>query len=451
MYGASLKIWNIKDDLPTPCSLFSNRACCLFNIRCSVCAHYKKKNSARKDGRCIQFIKNSKVIFILRGLPGSGKSTVAKQIKQVYGDLALICSADDFRMTDSGEYFWKPEEYDMSHLKCEEKARQACYNERPVVIIDDTNIRKELLYWYIDAARSYDYFVVLVEPKTTWRYSISDLILKTHHQVSKEILEEMWSTFDQIIAKYYGWFLSENGVQTLKDRMFEMIDECCETITPSFKDDFQKLDNGQDGKESGDLTSQHTSSDTILSTLPCLEYIQDKLHVTAFYNKREQANEAHEYVSSSAVRDALGSVGRMVIIAWTITPRTITARVKLNSQQIELYDHQDYLSHEELSASSQTCPQTSDYSTRPLAYTDLILKPTLGKGDTAHITLSRRSDVTAVRGRFDLRDLIGLELANKGYEEHRLSQGVARRYNDGIWAVYLDEPVIVDVLFTGYY
>ena len=99
------------------------------------------------------------------------------------------------------------------------------------------------------------------------------------------------------------------------------------------------------------MTSQHTSSDTILSTLPCLEYIQDKLHVTAFYNKREQANEAHEYVSSSAVRDALGSVGRMVIIAWTITPRTITARVKLNSQQIELYDHQDYLSQEELSVS----------------------------------------------------------------------------------------------------
>ena len=108
-----------------------------------------------------------------------------------------------------------------------------------------------MLYWYIDAARSYDYFVVLVEPKTTWRYSISDLIWKTHHQVSKEILEEMWSKFDQIIAKYYGWFLSENGVQTLKDRMFEVIDECCETITPSFKDDFQKVDNGQDGKEPG--------------------------------------------------------------------------------------------------------------------------------------------------------------------------------------------------------
>ena len=117
--------------------------------------------------------------------------------------------------------------------------------------IDDTNIRKELLYWYIDAARSYDYFVVLVEPKTTWRYSISDLMLKTHHQVSKEILEGMWSKFDQIIAKYYGWFLSENGVQTLKDRMFEVVDECCETITPSFKDDFQKVDNGQDDKEQG--------------------------------------------------------------------------------------------------------------------------------------------------------------------------------------------------------
>lgn len=115
--------------------------------------------------------------------------------------------------------------------------------------IDSTNIKKKWLDGYLDAAHSYDYFVVLVEPKTSWKYSISDLTLKTHHQVSKEILQGMCSQFDQIIAKYYGWFLSENGVHTLKDRMFEVIDECCETIIPSFKDDLQKINNGQDGKE----------------------------------------------------------------------------------------------------------------------------------------------------------------------------------------------------------
>lgn len=59
--------------------------------------------------------------------------------------------------------------------------------------------------------------------------------------------------------------------------------------------------------------------------------------------------------------------------------------------------------------------------------------------------------MTPVQGRYDLRDLVRLEQTNKGYEEHQVSQGVARRYSDGIWAVYLDEPVIVDTLFTGYY
>ena len=78
---------------------------------------------------------NSKVMFIMRGLPGSGKSVVAHQIKQVYGDKAVICSADDFRVTDQGDYVWKAEEYEMTHMRCQEKANQACLNATPVVII----------------------------------------------------------------------------------------------------------------------------------------------------------------------------------------------------------------------------------------------------------------------------------------------------------------------------
>ena len=87
------------------------------------------------DAHCIQFIRNSKVMFIMRGLPGSGKSTIANQIKQLYGDLAVICSVDNFRINHEGENMWKPEEYGMPHLMCEEKARQACQKELPVVII----------------------------------------------------------------------------------------------------------------------------------------------------------------------------------------------------------------------------------------------------------------------------------------------------------------------------
>ncbi|XP_068711071.1 2',3'-cyclic-nucleotide 3'-phosphodiesterase-like isoform X1 [Montipora foliosa] len=400
------------------------------------------------DAHCIQFIRNSKVMFIMRGLPGSGKSTIANQIKKLYGDLAVICSADNFRINHEGEYTWKPEEYGMPHLMCEEKARQACQKELPVVIIDNTNIKKRLLYWYIDTARSNGYYVVLVEPETSWKYNISELALKNHHQVSEEILRRMCSEFEQIIAKYYGWFPSENCARTIKYRMMEAINGCCATI-PLFQDDLQIGNESQDDGQQENSTSSQTSSDTILLPLSCLEHIQDKLHVTSFYNKRGEALQAHNYVSSPALQDALGSVTTLMIIAWTITPRTVTARVKLDSKQIELWNNHDSFAFEEGSIVASS--QRPDSSLTPLAYHDLILKPTVGKGDTAHITLSHSSDVTPVQGRYDLRDLIRLELANSSYEELKLPQGLARRYSDGLYAVYLNKPLFIDALFTGYY
>ena len=71
----------------------------------------------------------------MRGLPGSGKSVIARQIKQVYGDLAAICSADDFRVNLRGEYVWRLEEYETTHMKCRDKARQSCEYGIPVVVI----------------------------------------------------------------------------------------------------------------------------------------------------------------------------------------------------------------------------------------------------------------------------------------------------------------------------
>ena len=37
------------------------------------------------------------------------------------------------------------------------------------------------------------------------------------------------------------------------------------------------------------------------------------------------------------VEDAFGSVATLSVVAWTITPRTVTARVKLTSQQLNLW------------------------------------------------------------------------------------------------------------------
>lgn len=88
-----------------------------------------------QDAKTIEFIMNSKTMFIMRGLPGSGKSEIARNMKQVYGDLAVICSADDLRLNEQGEYIWKVEEYEETHSKCNKKASRTCEDGIPVVVI----------------------------------------------------------------------------------------------------------------------------------------------------------------------------------------------------------------------------------------------------------------------------------------------------------------------------
>ena len=101
--------------------------------------------------------------------------------------------------------------------------------------------------------------------------------------------------------------------------------------------------------------------------------------------------------------------------------------------------------------SSSCALQTTNSSFIPASYKDLVIKPIVGDGDTAHVTLSCRSDITPVQGRFDLRDLITLELTNHSYEEYKVTDGIVRSYGDGQWSVYLNEPIYVDGLFTGFY
>ena len=62
------------------------------------------------DDDTIKWIRSNRVMFIMRGLPGSGKSTLVKTIKSIYakdatGDFC-ICSADDFFFTGVLEAMW---------------------------------------------------------------------------------------------------------------------------------------------------------------------------------------------------------------------------------------------------------------------------------------------------------------------------------------------------------
>ena len=81
--------------------------------------------------------------------------------------------------------------------------------------------------------------MVLVEPRTHWKYNITELTLKNHHNVTEDILRELLSKFQEIITIYYGWFPSEEKSRSLKDCMLQVLSDCLAKI-PSFKDHLVK-------------------------------------------------------------------------------------------------------------------------------------------------------------------------------------------------------------------
>lgn len=137
---------------------------------------------------------STKELIILRGLPGSGKTTIANQIANGLRD-AIICSADSYFMED-GKYVFRPEELKHAHNACQMSAERAMANGIPVVVIDNTNIRRDDMRPYVEMALHHGYEVSIrtigsMEPKDIEKY-----LKRQIHAVPQEKVKEMAQKFE---------------------------------------------------------------------------------------------------------------------------------------------------------------------------------------------------------------------------------------------------------------
>src|SRR3989344_2673882 len=99
------------------------------------------------------------VCLILRGLPGSGKSSLAELIARETG--AVICSATHFFEQDGG-YSFVPDLLAKAHAFCLREFYRALRAGLPV-IIDNTHAQLWEYLKYADIARGAEYRVVVME------------------------------------------------------------------------------------------------------------------------------------------------------------------------------------------------------------------------------------------------------------------------------------------------
>ncbi|XP_076779953.1 NEDD4-binding protein 2-like 1 isoform X2 [Arvicanthis niloticus] len=120
-----------------------------------------------------------KHLYLLRGLPGSGKTTLARQLQHDY-PRALIFSTDDFFSREDGAYEFNPNFLEEAHEWNQKRARKAMRNGISPIIIDNTNLHAWEMKPYAVMALENNYEVIFREPDTRWKFNVQELASVLH-------------------------------------------------------------------------------------------------------------------------------------------------------------------------------------------------------------------------------------------------------------------------------
>lgn len=128
---------------------------------------------------------NNKILWIVRGLPGSGKSTIAGKIAESYD--ADHHETDQWFIVE-GEYVWRPKFLKHAHHWCQEMVRESMMNGRPVVVANTFTQLWEMEK-YFDMAEDYGYTPVVIE--CTGEY-------QNVHGVPDEVIQKMKDRWEKL-------------------------------------------------------------------------------------------------------------------------------------------------------------------------------------------------------------------------------------------------------------
>ena len=123
-----------------------------------------------------------KELFLLRGLPGAGKTTLAKSSGGMHME------ADKYFM-DEGEYKFDASKLKEAHAWCQNAARVWMTNSVPKVVISNTFTQAWEMDYYFELAKEHGYRVYSLVVEN--RHGGENV-----HNVPKEKIEEMARRFN---------------------------------------------------------------------------------------------------------------------------------------------------------------------------------------------------------------------------------------------------------------
>lgn len=142
-----------------------------------------------------------KTLVILQGIPGCGKSWMADtlQREQPRGE-AVIYSTDEFWYSADGRYNYDPEKITDAHVWNQSRAQESMIWSFPLIIIDNTNIKREHAQPYLNLAQAFGYAVQVVRVECPLEVAIArNLERPVDRQVPPAVIIRMYAQMERLV------------------------------------------------------------------------------------------------------------------------------------------------------------------------------------------------------------------------------------------------------------
>ena len=138
-------------------------------------------------------MEDKNTLVIMRGLPGAGKSTYAAENFN-----SLVISADDWFMTEDGEYDFRPWEIGRAHEDCKLRLLKAMQKGLYTIVLDNTHTQWWEAEFPIAMAEAFGYKVKIID-LFDGGCTDEELAARTSHGVPLDKITAMrgrWELFD---------------------------------------------------------------------------------------------------------------------------------------------------------------------------------------------------------------------------------------------------------------